>query len=89
MLPALMGAVPGAAVGGYMAHDRAIERKKEDPQYTGNPNHAGILGSLLGAGAGGMIGAGAGGVGHDRGVQDESERNAALMHMLTNRYMGA
>lgn len=89
MLPAVMGAIPGALAGGYIGHDRAQERKQEDPNYTGSPTHAALLGAGLGAGVGGLAGAGIGSVGWERGIQDESQHNEALMRMLTNQYMGA
>jgi membrane protein YqaA with SNARE-associated domain len=89
MLPMLMGAVPGAAAGGYMAYDRALERKKEDPNFQGTPGGAAMAGSLLGAGTGGLLGAGAGSIGWERGMTDSSQNTEALLHALTSQYNAA
>ena len=89
MLPMLMGAAPGAALGGYMAYDRSLERQKEDPNYQGSPNSAAMTGALLGAGGGGLLGAGAGSIGWERGMTDSSQNTQALLRALTSQYDAA
>jgi hypothetical protein len=86
MLPAMLGAAPGALLGGYMGYDRAQERKKEDPLYSGSPGGAALSGSLLGAGAGGLLGAGAGAVGWERGVGDANNNHSELLRQLMSMY---
>lgn len=86
---ALIGAIPGAAAGGYIAYDRALERKKEDPTYTGSPGGAASLGALLGGGAGGLFGAGAGSVGWEQGMHGARQQQANQLQELTDQYLGA
>ncbi len=85
--PTLMGALPGAALGGYLGYDRARDRNEKEPGSV-TPNQAGILGALIGAGAGGLAGAGAGSIGFERGIQTATDDHKALLDRLAAAYGG-
>jgi hypothetical protein len=85
---ALMGALPGAAAGGYLAYDRAQERQKKEPTSI-SPHIAAGLGALGGGGLGALAGMAAGSLGYERGAIDSSDYHKALLEHLSNSYMQA
>ena len=86
--PALMGALPGAIGGGYLAYDRALERQKKEPTSI-NPQMAAALGAVGGGGLGALAGTAAGSIGYERGATDSSQYHKALMEQLSDAYMKA
>ena len=88
MGPALLGAIPGAIGGGYLAYDRASQRKQKEPTAM-NPQTAGIAGALLGGGTGGLLGTAAGGLGYQQGTSDLNDVHLKLFQALNEQYASA
>lgn len=85
LAPAMMGAIPGAAAGGYLAYDRALQRREEEPNSI-DPQKAALMGMLGGGALGGVAGTAAGGIGYDRGTGDTASDHRQLLKTLLDAY---